>query len=104
EAQRAYERRFRLIFDDLPTPVTLMTPDGKLEYANRHHLEYLGKTVEELNNQVLVDSFHPDDRSAVLAAWSAAVEAGQPYEFEGRRRRADGVYRWFHVRGFPLRD
>ena len=23
---------------------------------------------------------------------------------ESRHRRADGVYRWFHVRGFPLKD
>ena len=104
EGRRAREHRFRQIFDDLPTPVTLMKPDGELEYANRYYLEYLGRTMEELDSQVLVDSFHPDDRPAVLAAWNTSVETGRPYEFEARRRRADGVYRWFHVRGFPLRD
>ena len=39
-----------------------------------------------------------------IAAWREAVETGHPYDVEGRHRRADGVYRWFHMRGFPLRD
>ncbi|HEX7139623.1 MAG TPA: sigma 54-interacting transcriptional regulator, partial [Vicinamibacterales bacterium] len=33
-----------------------------------------------------------------------AVETGEPYDYEHRLRRADGVYRWFHSRGRPLRD
>ena len=32
------------------------------------------------------------------------MKTGQPFEFENRGRRADGVYRWFHVRARPLRD
>src|SRR5262249_50914874 len=32
------------------------------------------------------------------------IEAGRPYQFECRRRRADGVYRWLHLHAFPLRD
>src|SRR5262249_60631192 len=31
-------------------------------------------------------------------------ETGQIYEVEHRCRRADGVYRWFQVRGLPVRD
>ena len=30
--------------------------------------------------------------------------SGDPFEFEVRARRFDGVYRWFQSRGFPLRD
>jgi PAS domain S-box-containing protein len=43
EALRARARRFRLIVDGLPALVTLMTPDGELELANRHVLEYLAR-------------------------------------------------------------
>jgi len=50
------------------------------------------------------DNFHPDDGAGVLAAWRRSVETGLPCDVECRRRRADGVYRWFHMRGFPLRD
>jgi PAS domain S-box-containing protein len=51
-----------------------------------------------------VRSLHPDDRERVLPVRKAAIEAGRPYEIECRRRRADGVYRWFCLRAFPLRD
>jgi PAS domain S-box-containing protein len=102
KALRAVERRFRLIIDGLPTLVTLRTPAGDLEFANRRYLEYFGATLEEL--KVWGDTFHPDDRPDVLASWRRSVETGHPWDIEARRRRADGVYRWFHMRGFPLRD
>jgi PAS domain S-box-containing protein len=104
EALRARESHFRLIVDGLPALVNLMTPDGKLEDANRHLLEYYGETLEELKTLPRASRFHPDDRENVLAAWRGALETGRPYEIEGRIRRADGVYRWFHTRGLPLRD
>jgi PAS domain S-box-containing protein len=40
----------------------------------------------------------------VVTLWSRSVESGHPYQDEHRLRRADGVYRWFHARGLPLRD
>ena len=33
-----------------------------------------------------------------------SIEAGQIYEIEHRCRRGDGVFRWFQVRGLPVRD
>jgi PAS domain S-box-containing protein len=39
-----------------------------------------------------------------MARWMRSIETGDAYEVEHRILRADGVYRWFHVRGLPLRD
>jgi PAS domain-containing protein len=36
--------------------------------------------------------------------WKQSVETGCEYDVEHHMRRADGAYRWFHVRGLPLRD
>ncbi len=104
EALRASERRFRLIFDGLPAIVTLMTPDGELENGNQQMLEYFGATLEELKAREAGYSFHPEDRPEVMARWRRSIETGLPYDVEARLRRADGAYRWFHCRGFPLRD
>ena len=104
EALRARERRFRLIIDGLPVLLSTATPDGELDEANRHYLEYFGASLEELRARETVHGLHPDDRPRVLAARKAAIEAGRPYEIECRRRRGDGVYRWFYLRAFPLHD
>ena len=40
----------------------------------------------------------------MIAAWERAIATGEPYDMEQRMRRADGIYRWFHVHGLPLRD
>jgi PAS domain S-box-containing protein len=104
EALHAHESHFKLIFDGLPALIILMNADGELVRANRHCLEFFRATLEELQHRGQVHSYHPDDRPRVLAAWKKSLETGQPYVSEGRRRRWDGSYRWFHTRGFPLRD
>ena len=103
-ALRAQEQRFELIVDSLPTRVILFSPDGEVLHANRHTLEFSGSTLEELRAWKTNGLTHPDDREAVIARFRASIATGEPYDAESRHRRADGVYRWFRVQGFPLRD
>jgi len=77
---------------------------GEVEFLNRQTLGYFGKTSEELKDWALIDAVHPDDLPRVIEARKKSIEAGQIYEVEHRCRRADGVYRWFQVRGLPVRD
>lgn len=104
QAQRALDQRAQLILDGLPAHVIFMTANGKLEGANQYSLNYFGKTLQELKSQEVGHSYHPDDRAEVLALWRRSVESGEPCSFEARSRRSDGVYRWLHTLGFPLRD
>src|SRR4029077_7436406 len=98
------EHSLRLIIDRILGQIAVMTAGGEVELVNREILEYFGKTTEELQNWAANNSFHPDDILPTIDAWNRALEIGQPFEFENRGRRADGVYRWFHVRVRPLRD
>jgi PAS domain S-box-containing protein len=77
---------------------------GEVEFLNRQTLEYFGKTNKELKDWTLVGAVHPDDLPRAIDARTRAIETGQIYEVEHRCRRADGVYRWFQVRGLPVRD
>jgi PAS domain S-box-containing protein len=95
---------YRLIVDTLPALIATMTPEGEVEHVNRRVYEYFGRTLDELKKWGMVDAVHPDDLPRVIDAWRSAVATGLPYEIEHRMRRADGVYRWFQVRGVPLRD
>lgn len=103
EALRAREHHYRSIADSIPALIAFMTPTGEVEFVNRHVLEYFGATLEALKGWSAGDSVHPDDLPTAIASWTRSVETGQPYEIEQRLRRADGAYRWFQVRGLPLR-
>jgi PAS domain S-box-containing protein len=104
EALRASEFSFQLIVDSIPVPVAVTTPSGEVEAVNQPTLEYFGKTFEELKGWKASDVVHPDDLQHTIAIQQSAHETGSAYNVESRHRRADGIYRWFNVRGFPLRD
>ena len=98
------ERESRLIVDSIPGLITAFTPEGELEFVNRPVLEYLGKTLEELKGWESGGMTHPQDLPRVLELFGNSITSGEPFEFEVRARRFDGVYRWFQSRGCPLHD
>jgi len=104
EALRARELDFQLIVDSIPAPVAVISPTGEVEALNQPVLDYFGKSFAELTGWANSDPVHPDDLRHVNEVRQEALERGETYEVESRHRRADGVYRWFHVRGFPLKD
>ena len=104
EDLRARELSWREIVDSIPGLVATTGAMGEVEFLNRQTLEYFGKTSEELKNWALIGAVHPDDLPRVIEVRKKSIEAGQIYEVEHRCRRADGVYRWFQVRGLPVRD
>ena len=104
EALRASERNARLIVDSIPGLVAVFTSGGELELVNRQILEYYGKTLEELKRWEISDTVHPQDIARAIEAFTQSITSGDPFDFEVRAQRFDGVYRWLQSRGFPLRD
>jgi len=104
EALRAHELSFQLVVESIPVPVAVTTPTGEVEAVNQPTLDYFGNTLEELRGWKASHVVHPDDLQNTIATQQRAHETGTAYNVESRHRRADGIYRWFNVRGFPLRD
>src|SRR5262249_18475059 len=104
ETLRARELSWRQIVDNIPGLVATTGAMGEVEFLNQQTLEYFGHTSEELKNWALIGAVHPDDLPRVIEARKESIELGQIYDIEHRCRRADGVYRWFQVRGLPVRD
>jgi len=98
------EERFRLIVDTIPGLVSTTNAVGEVELVNRPALEYFGKTTEELKHWTTSDAIHPDDLPRVIETWKRCVETEQPLDLESRTRRADGSYRWVHLRSHPQHD
>jgi PAS domain S-box-containing protein len=107
QAEAALRERkldLQLMVDSIPAQVAVLTPTGEVVTLNQPCLEYFGKTLEDLKGWASSDPVHPEDLPHVIEVLTHALETGETYEVESRHRRFDGVYRWFHVRGFPLRD
>ena len=107
QAEAALRERkldLQLMVDSIPAQVAVITPTGAVETLNQPCLEYFGKTLDELKGWASSDPVHPEDLPHVIEVLTHALETGETYEVESRHRRFDGVYRWFHVRGFPLKD
>ena len=103
EALRESELRFRTLAEAVPQIVWSSGPDGTVDYLNPRFFEFTGVPPQDAPAVLRRMPIHPEDRPAVRAAWRAALAAGTPYEAEFRMRRADGVWRWFVVRGLPAR-
>jgi PAS domain S-box-containing protein len=104
DALRESERELRLIVDSIPGLVATFTPSGELEFVNRPILEYFGRTREELEQWGTDDTTHPEDNQRVAELFTHAIASGEPFEWESRARRFDGVYRWLQSRGYPLQN
>ncbi|MEO8628051.1 MAG: PAS domain-containing protein [Betaproteobacteria bacterium] len=98
------DEHFREIIDSNQAIAAHVTPAGVVEHVNRPALEYFGTTLEEIRGWQVSDIFHPDDLQVVIDAWKGGLETGTTYDVNARLRRVDGAYRWFHARGFLLRD
>jgi PAS domain S-box-containing protein len=94
----------RLTLTSIPGLVAILTPTGGVDFVNDALLEYCGRTLEELQQWGTSDAVHPDDLPRVIQLFTHAIASGEPYDFEARLRRFDGAYRWFQVRGLPVRD
>jgi PAS domain S-box-containing protein len=100
---RVSEQQLRAIVDSIPGLVATLTPAGEVEMANDQLLGYCGRTLEELKQWGTSDTVHPEDLPRAIQVITQSMTIGDPYEIVERIRRFDGVFRWFQVRGLPLR-
>ena len=59
---------FPQIIDGLSAPIATTTADGRVDFANRQLLDYLGMSLEELKNWETSGAIHPDDLPRVVTA------------------------------------
>jgi PAS domain S-box-containing protein len=103
EELRQSEEHHRLLAEAVPALIVVAHADGSIELSNQRHLEYTGKTHEELRDFFSNRVIHPDDEPQAMAIWGSAIAAGEPVQHEMRLRRHDGVYRWHLVQAMPMR-
>jgi PAS domain S-box-containing protein len=83
--------------------IAVADSQGQSEYLNRRAIEYLDTTPEDFGKRPMA-TVYPADQELLRNEWLRCNALGQPMDLVHRVRRFDGVYRWVHVRGEPLRD
>jgi PAS domain S-box-containing protein len=105
DAARRGEEGLREVIETVPAMAWSAPPDGSNAFVNRQWAEYTGLTAEQTARSGWRSTVHPEDVSGHMEQWRQSLATGQPLDHEVRlRRTADGQYRWFLVRGMPLRD
>jgi PAS domain S-box-containing protein len=103
EAEKARER-LRFMAESMPQKIFTARPNGDTDYLNRQWTEFTGLPVDQIQDWRWTQFVHPDDREANVQAWRHALETGEPFHFQHRFRRADGVYRWHLSRALAMRN
>src|SRR3954469_21451378 len=103
KALTSSDQELRLLVETIPALVWRAGPEGNIDYVNKRVLEYLGKPLGEVIGWGWMESVHPDDVAFKVKTWLKNLETKTPHDVVCRFRGADGQYRWFEVRGEPLR-
>jgi PAS domain S-box-containing protein len=101
----ASEERFRGIFENAPTGVSISGIDGNFIQCNPAYEKILGYSIEELRNASFSTLVHPDDRAANLSEMQRLVSQEIPYfEIFNRSIHKSGRIVWVHKFVLLLKD
>ena len=104
QSLRESEYKLRQLIETVPGLIWSTAPDGEPTHLNQRMLDYSGMQFEDYLHRGWEALLHPDDFPETASAFYHAIQTGTSYQTVHRLRRADGEFRWYHVRGEPLRD
>ncbi|MEJ5976629.1 PAS domain S-box protein [Novosphingobium sp. PS1R-30] len=101
---RVSNRRFQAAVEAVQGVLWTNTPDGKMEGQQPGWTALTGQTETEYSGYGWSRRVHPDDADSTVEAWEKAVAAREPFVFEHRLERRDGVWRDYGIRAVPIFD
>lgn len=96
--------RLRFMAESMPQKIFTARPNGDIDYLNQQWTEFTGLSFKEIKEGGWIQFVHPDDAEENIRCWLHSIQTGEPFQFEHRFRRSDGVYRWHLTRAHALRD
>jgi len=111
QSLRKSERRLRTLIDVMPISfqapqvVWFCDPEGEFTYFNDVWYDFTGLPRERKPAEGWQAALHPLHKEHVGGLWQDTLDRGESFEIEmPLRRSSDGMYRWFMVRGQPLKN
>jgi PAS domain S-box-containing protein len=104
QALRESEERYRALALATDQIVWRCDAAGNNVWSSDSWQRILGRKTDEAKGRGWLDFVHPDDRARVAQSWQESLKAGREYHSEYRLRLRDASYRYFDVRGVPVRN
>jgi PAS domain S-box-containing protein len=98
------EERFRTLADNIAQLAWMADATGDIFWYNQRWFDFTGSTLEEMRGWGWEKVHHAEHVTRVVEKWSRHLAAGREWEDTFPLRGADGEYRWFLSRAFPIRD
>ncbi|MBC7367005.1 MAG: PAS domain S-box protein [Undibacterium sp.] len=99
------EKAHRIAFDQAPTAMVFVGPDGRFIEVNARMCEITGYSAEELVRMNISDLTHPEDRESDAPLVESLLSGGTPqYENEKRYMCKGGIIRWVTVSAHMVND
>lgn len=103
EALRESEEEFRQLAASSPIGIFRTDTEGRYTYTNSRWQAIAGLGPAAVLGDGWALAIHPDDRTAIFAAWSQVVQKSEEFARAFRFRRHDGETRWVSVRAAAVR-
>lgn len=103
QALRRNEERFRQLLQNSSDVISILAPDGTIQYHGPSLRHVLGYEPDELQSQSAFDYVHPDDRPRLRAQVARLAQyPGATAIVAFRWRHADGRWMWLEAIGTNL--
>ena len=90
-----------MLADSAPVLIWVNGADAGCEFANKAYLNFLGKTIAEVQGFGWQPHAHPDDNERYVGLYLSAFKTRTPFHCQARFLNAKGEYRWLDSVGAP---
>jgi len=98
------ENRFRTMMETIPQIAWTNTRGGEVTFYNKQWYRYSGLDEAQIQAQGWDAVIHPDDLPLTLEKLGSIRDSEEAGEFEIKKKRVDGLYRWHLVRMEPVKN
>jgi len=104
ETLKESEKQFSTLANNIQNLAWIADSEGYIFWYNERWYDYTGTTLEEMKGWGWEKVLHPDHIERVVNFVKKAWKKNEPYEMTFPLRGADGKYRRFLTRVFPVND
>lgn len=104
EKLKESEDKFRVMANAMPQLAWIANADGFIHWYNQRWYDYTGTTFADMEGWGWQSVHDPDMLPQVMERWKESLATGQPFEMEFPLKAANGEFRSFLTRGYPLKD